>query len=156
MAVSQTLTRQPLRAPHLEIHWIFVARTRTSPIVQARGSQTHRCQGAKRSPNITTMLLSSVVICSSAGENLPVDDLEPISVAAPNGRLIPQAQVAGLETAWKLAALRHRYSHRVVTALSRLMGVYLQGYIGETGARNQGHGPSPGRRDWLWERRGGL
>ncbi|PIE69004.1 MAG: acriflavin resistance protein [Deltaproteobacteria bacterium] len=65
-----------------------------------------------------------VVIRSSAGENLPVDDLESISVAAPDGRLIPLAQVATLETAWRPAALQHWNSRRVVTVSSQLMEGY--------------------------------
>ncbi|PID60533.1 hypothetical protein CSB45_00215 [candidate division KSB3 bacterium] len=65
-----------------------------------------------------------VVIRSSAGENLPVDDLESISVAAPDGRLIPLAQLAGLETVWRPAAIRHWNSRRVVTVSSQLMEGY--------------------------------
>ncbi|WP_321418077.1 efflux RND transporter permease subunit [uncultured Desulfobacter sp.] len=65
-----------------------------------------------------------VVIRSSAGENLPMDDLASISVAAPDGQLIPLAQVAGIETAWRPAAVRHWNTRRVVTVSSQLMEGY--------------------------------
>ncbi|PID41725.1 MAG: hypothetical protein CR981_02985 [Proteobacteria bacterium] len=65
-----------------------------------------------------------VVIRSSAGENLPVDDLASLSVTAADGRPIPLAQVAGMETTWRPAAIRHWNSRRVVTVSSQL----LEGY----------------------------
>ncbi|PIE56111.1 MAG: hypothetical protein CSA34_06105 [Desulfobulbus propionicus] len=65
-----------------------------------------------------------VVIRSSAGENLPINDLEAVSVSAADGRPIPVAQVATLETTWRPATIRHWNSRRVVTVSSQLIEGY--------------------------------
>ncbi|PIE03746.1 MAG: hypothetical protein CSA81_00785 [Acidobacteria bacterium] len=94
----------------------------------SRANLAHALYGRTRGIPIGELYMGEdpipVVIRSSAGENLPVDDLESISVAAADGRPIPLAQMAGLETVWRPAALRHYNSRRVVTVSSQL----LEGY----------------------------
>ncbi len=61
-----------------------------------------------------------VVIRSSAGERLPVGDLETIHVMTPDGGFIPLGQVATTRVAWQPAAIHHRDGLRVVTASAQL------------------------------------
>lgn len=61
-----------------------------------------------------------VVVRSSAGERMTPEDLESVGVVAPDGRLIPLAQVARLEASWRPAAIKHRDGSRVVTVSAQL------------------------------------
>jgi multidrug efflux pump subunit AcrB/outer membrane protein TolC len=63
-----------------------------------------------------------VVVRSAAGERLPAEDLDTVDVAAADGRLVPLAQVARVESAWRPAALTHRNGQRIVTVSSQLSG----------------------------------
>ncbi|MCP4687905.1 MAG: TolC family protein [Desulfobacterales bacterium] len=61
-----------------------------------------------------------VVIRSSAGEHLPVSDLDAINVMTPDGGFIPLAQTTKTRVAWQPAAIHHRNGPRVVTASAQL------------------------------------
>lgn len=63
-----------------------------------------------------------IVVRSSAGEDLPLDDLEAIDVASRRGELIPLGQVARPEAVWRPAAVNHRDGQRVVTVSAQLAG----------------------------------
>lgn len=61
-----------------------------------------------------------VVVRSSAGEMMPVENLESVSVPAPDGRLIPLAQIATEKAVWQPAAIKHFNGVRVATVSSQL------------------------------------
>ncbi len=61
-----------------------------------------------------------IVVRSSAGEELPVTDLEAIDVTTPGGVPVPLAQLARLEVEWRPAAIYHRERTRVVQVLAQV------------------------------------
>ncbi len=61
-----------------------------------------------------------VVIRSSRGEHMAVEDLEAVDVPTPDGRAVPLGQVAHIEPVWQQAAIRHRDGQRLVTVSSQL------------------------------------
>ena len=61
-----------------------------------------------------------VLVRSEAGEGLSVSDLEAIDVPAPDGRMVPLAQVAHVEPVWQPAAIKHRNGKRLVTVSAQL------------------------------------
>ncbi len=61
-----------------------------------------------------------IVVRTSAGELMPAEALEMVDVAAPNGAVVPLAQVARLEAAWRPAAIHHRDRSRIATVSSQL------------------------------------
>ena len=63
-----------------------------------------------------------IVVRSSAGENLPVDDLAAIDVASRRGEPVPLGQVARAAAAWRPAAIKHRDGRRTVTVSAQLAG----------------------------------
>jgi multidrug efflux pump subunit AcrB/outer membrane protein TolC len=61
-----------------------------------------------------------IVVRSSAGELMPAEALEVVDVAAPNGAVVPLAQVARLDAVWRPAAIHHRDRSRIATVSSQL------------------------------------
>jgi multidrug efflux pump subunit AcrB len=61
-----------------------------------------------------------IVVRSSAGERLDADVLQVLDVAAPDGSVVPLAQVARIEAQWRPAAIHHRGRERIATVSSQL------------------------------------
>lgn len=65
-----------------------------------------------------------IVIRSSKGEKMPVEDLSSILVPTRDRRFIPLSQIAVMTSLWQPAAVKHRNTQRVVTVSSQLMEGY--------------------------------
>ncbi len=61
-----------------------------------------------------------VVVRSSLGEEMPVDDLASIDVSAPGASPVPLAQIARVEVDWRPAAIGHYNGRRVASVYSQL------------------------------------
>jgi multidrug efflux pump subunit AcrB/outer membrane protein TolC len=61
-----------------------------------------------------------IVVRSSAGERLDAEVLQVLDVAAPDGSVVPLAQVARIEAQWRPAAIHHRGRERIATVSSQL------------------------------------
>ena len=80
-----------------------------------------------------------VVLRASAGERLPVEDLETVAVTAPDGRAVPLGQIAHIETAWRPAVIRHHNTQRVMRVFSQLRkGVTFSDVLPELRSRLAG------------------
>jgi multidrug efflux pump subunit AcrB/outer membrane protein TolC len=61
-----------------------------------------------------------VVVRSSQGEEMPVDDLASVDVSAPGASPVPLAQIARIEVDWRPAAIGHYNGRRVASVYSQL------------------------------------
>jgi multidrug efflux pump subunit AcrB/outer membrane protein TolC len=61
-----------------------------------------------------------IVVRSSAGELMTAEALEMVDIAAPDGSVVPLAQVARLDAVWRPAAIHHRDRSRIATVSSQL------------------------------------
>lgn len=63
-----------------------------------------------------------ILVRSSAGENLPVEDLINLDMATPGGAPVPLSQLARLEVEWRPAAIQHFQRQRMVKVMAQVEG----------------------------------
>lgn len=63
-----------------------------------------------------------ILVRSSAGEKLPVEDLVHLDMATPGGASVPLSQLARLEVDWRPAAIQHFQRQRMVKVMAQVEG----------------------------------
>ena len=61
-----------------------------------------------------------ILVRSSAGERLPVEDLITLDIAPPGGESVPLSQLAELEVEWRPAAIQHYQRQRFVKVMAQV------------------------------------